>query len=123
MMPMINQLEDLLEEFPGASNQTWCFAHILNLVVKSILHQFDVPKAKANEALDHATKNLLHIADDIEVEEAETQAAAGDDELEDNIDGWVDEQTLMNEEDKQKLDASVQPVRLVLTKVRSITWA
>ena len=88
---MINELEDLLEEFPGASNQTRCFAHILNLVVKSILHQFDVPKAKANKALDHATKNLLHIADDIEVEEAETQVAAGDDELEDNIDGWVDE--------------------------------
>jgi hypothetical protein len=120
---MISELEDLLDEFPGASNQTRCFAHILNLVVKSILHQFDVPKGKANEALNNATKTLLHIADDIEIEEAETQAAAGDDELEDNTEGWVDERTLMDEEEREKLDASVQPVRLVLTKVRSTTWA
>jgi len=34
---MIAELENLLDEFPGAANQTRCFTHILNLVVKSIL--------------------------------------------------------------------------------------
>ena len=34
---MINELAKILNDFPGASNQTHCFAHILNLVVKSIL--------------------------------------------------------------------------------------
>lgn len=119
---MIDELEHELDDFPGAANRTRCFTHILNLVVKSILHQFDVPKAKANEALNDATNALLHIADDIEIEEAEAQAVAGDDELEDNTEGWVDERALMTEGDRNKLDASVHPVRLVLTKVRTIIW-
>ena len=75
---MIEELEHLLDDFPVAANQTRCFAHIINLVVKSILHQFDVPKAKANKALDEASKVLLHIAEDIETEETETQVSSGD---------------------------------------------
>ena len=38
---MIEELEHLLNDFPGAANQMRCFAHIINLVVKSILRQFD----------------------------------------------------------------------------------
>jgi hypothetical protein len=114
---MIEQLEHLLDNFPGAANQTRCFAHIINLVVKSILRQFDVPKAKANEALDEASKVLHHIAEDIEIEEANTQANSGDDELADNVEGWIDERDLMDEEEREALDASVMPVRLGLTKV------
>lgn len=117
----IDELAHLLDEFPGAANRTRCFTHIINLVVKSILHQFDVPKAKADEAINKATKTLLHIAEDIENEEIETQAVAGDDELEDNLEGWIDERDLMNEDDRDMLDASVQPVRLVLTKVNGST--
>ena len=115
---MIEELEHLLDDFPGAANQMRCFAHIINLVVKSILQQFDVPKSKANEALDDASKALLDIAEDIEHEEAETQAGGSDDEMVDNVEGWVDKRELMDEEEKQALDASVMPVRLVLTKVR-----
>jgi len=115
---MIEEFEHLLNDFPGAANQTRCFAHIINLVVKSILRQFDVPKSKANEALDDASKALLDIAEGIEHEEAETQAGGSDDEMVDNVEGWIDERELMDEEEKQALDASVMPVRLVLTKVR-----
>ena len=39
---MINELAGQLLEFPGVANRAWCFMHILNLVVKSIMHQFDV---------------------------------------------------------------------------------
>lgn len=107
---MIQELEYLLDDFPGAANQTRCFAHVINLMVKSILRQFDVPKSKANEALDGASKALRDIAEDIEYEEAETQASGGDDELVDNVDGWINEQDLMDEEEQQALDASVMPV-------------
>lgn len=92
--------------------------HIINLVVKSILRQFDVPKSKANDALDDASKALLDIAEDIEYEEAETQASGGDDELVDNVEGWIDKRDLIDEEEQQALGTSVMPVRLVLTKVR-----
>ena len=39
---MVKHLSTLVENFPGAANQTQCFNHILNLVAKSILHQFEV---------------------------------------------------------------------------------
>jgi hypothetical protein len=45
---MIKELANLLEDFSRAANQTSCFLHILNLVVKSIIKQFDLPKAQAN---------------------------------------------------------------------------
>jgi hypothetical protein len=34
---MIEELANVLDEFPGPANQTQCFLHILNLVVKSII--------------------------------------------------------------------------------------
>jgi nucleoside-diphosphate-sugar epimerase len=111
---MISELGDLLDEFPGAANQTRCFTHVINLVVKSILRQFDVPKAKANETLNNATETLLQVAENIAGEDSDEMT--GDDDLEDNTEGWVDERDFMTEEDRVVLDASVQPVRLVLTR-------
>ena len=43
---MIEELTNLLDDFPGPENQTWCFLHILNLMVKSIIQQFNLPKSK-----------------------------------------------------------------------------
>jgi len=45
---MIEELAVLIDDFPGPANQTRCFLHILNLVVKSIIRQFDLPKKKKN---------------------------------------------------------------------------
>jgi hypothetical protein len=59
---MIEHLSTLIENFPGATNQTRCFTHILSLVVKSILCQFE-PKKKTgdgkNEGVGDAKKHLL----------------------------------------------------------------
>ncbi|KAF9537612.1 hypothetical protein CPC08DRAFT_613930, partial [Agrocybe pediades] len=38
---MIEEMSTLLDHFPGAPNQTRCFTHILNLVAKTIIKQFD----------------------------------------------------------------------------------
>lgn len=73
---MVESLEVLIDDFPGTANQTRCFLHILNLVVKSILKQFDLPKEKKtsdnddenDKALDQAVEELLKMAGDIEVE-------------------------------------------------------
>ena len=43
---MIDHLAILLEAFPGLANHTRCFTHILNLVAKCIMKQFDAPKKK-----------------------------------------------------------------------------
>ena len=97
---MIDELATLLNDFPGSTNRTRCFAHILNLVVKSILQQFDIPKVKRQEVVDEATEALLKLAGDIEEEEWRTicDSARGEDgdEIEDNdVEGWVDERDLM----------------------------
>jgi hypothetical protein len=66
---MIKELADLVVEFPGPANQTQCFTHILNLVVKSILQQFDLPDPKSHKSLDDASKELLSLAGNVEDEE------------------------------------------------------
>jgi hypothetical protein len=123
---MIEELAHLVDDFPGPANQTRCFLHILNLVVKSIIRQFDVPASKKrldgeedDENMDEATKELLKLAGEIDVEEEITVSAGdeGDATEEDDAEGWVDEHEEMTEDELLDLAASVRPVRLLLTKV------
>jgi hypothetical protein len=44
-------------------------------------------------------------------------ASEDDDTEDDNVEDWVDEQLTMTNEEKQKLDEDIQPVRRVLVKV------
>ena len=90
--------------------------HILNLVVKVILHQFDVPKAKANEVLDVTSQALVDLAGDIEME-GEAMDDRGDDDDDDREDGWVDPCKGMLQDEQDDLDLSVRPVCLVLVNV------
>ncbi len=114
---MIDILADLVVAFPGAANRTRCFTHILNLVVKMMLHQFDVPKYHAVE--DVASKALAQLAGDIEKEEVEMDERADDEDDDNGADEWVDPRLGMAQEDQDELDLTVQPVRLVLVKVSS----
>jgi hypothetical protein len=119
---MINELADLVDDFPGETNRTRCFTHILNLVAKSIIRQFDVPKACADEALDDAAKELAALAVDLDIEERisrEEQSFEGDDDEgdDDDLDGWADVHADLSAEERKELDKTLQPVRLVLVKV------
>jgi hypothetical protein len=123
---MIEELANLVEDFPGPANQTRCFLHILNLVVKSIIRQFDIPASRKtsdgeeDNLNDEATKELLKLAGEINLEEEITVSASdeGDATEDDNDEGWVDEHEEMTPEELLELTESVQPVRLLLTKVR-----
>ena len=115
---MITELANLIEEFPGPTNQTRCFAHILNLVVKSIMHQFDLPNSKSDKVLKDGMKELLSFEGDIQFEEdGLSRDGEPENSEEDNIEGWIDERTLMDEEELEMLEESVKPVRALLTKV------
>jgi len=121
---MIDALGELIVAFPGAANRTRCFTHILNLVVKVILRQFDVPKAKAGEALDVASQALADLAGNIDLEEVAMKEDDDDGDDGDNIDdreelGWMDPLEGMSREDQEALESSVRPMRLVLVKVSS----
>ena len=122
---MISELPGFVKDFPGPANQTRCFAHILNLVVKSILHQFDLPKTKSAAPLDDGSKELLSLAGNVEDEEdvlsREGEGGVDTDEPEDdNVEGWVDERHAMDDDDVDELERSVKPVRVLLTKVRQL---
>jgi len=117
---MICQLEKLIDEFKGQECQTRCFTHILNLVAKSIIQQFDVPKAQANKVFDEATTALIELAGDIDTEEqemAESRDDSDDDDNDENVEDWVDETVDMTVEHLATLNKSAQPVRLMLVKV------
>lgn len=121
---MIEHLSILVENFPGPANQTRCFTHILNLVAKSILRQFDVAKKSEGnpDDSDDAVRELAALA-------LELDLGPGNDAIEDDVDDDDDEEeddeeeelgeedSGMSEEEAIELEESLAPIRLTLTKV------
>jgi phage terminase small subunit len=66
---MIEHLSTLIENFPGPANQMRCFTHILNLVAKSILCQFDVAKKSegAPDDSNDAVRELAALAQELDL--------------------------------------------------------
>jgi hypothetical protein len=118
---MIEDLVDLLPNFPGPTNRCRCFLHIVNLVAKTLLKQFEVPKKDMNAAFDAAEKALLELSTGTDMEEMVTiaEGGLGDGNDADNIEGWVNEIDELSEEESEELRQKIQPVRLVLVKVRN----
>jgi hypothetical protein len=125
---MIEHLATLIDSFPGVANQTRCFTHILNLVAKSVLRQFEVPKAKGGKVVDDAARELAAVFDELEDDDkgsnsgGNEEGGEGNDDEDDNTvdddeDGLPDERDGMSEEELASLEESVKPIRLVLTKV------
>ena len=120
---MIERLAELIDNFPGTTNQTRCFTHILNLVAKSVLRQFEAPKAKGINSINDTMKELAAVSDELEDERDDVAVDKEGDEDGDNEgdndddDGLPEEREGMSQEQLAELEASVQPIRLVLTKV------
>jgi hypothetical protein len=123
---MIEHLSTLVDNFPGAPNQTRCFTHILNLVAKSVLRQFDVAKQSGpvdSEQLDDATKELTLLAQELDFgsdgadNDEKDEGELGDEENDNDDDDGGDGEDSMTEEELAELQASLVPIRLMLTKV------
>ena len=87
-------------------NSLWCFLHILNLVAKTILKPFDVPKAKNGSTLTQAVLELQTLVGDMDNSDSDDDVGLEDD-------GSVEAPThemVMSEED-------IQPMRKVFVKV------
>jgi hypothetical protein len=140
---LTTELAKRVESFSGTLNRTRCFLHIVNLVAKSIIQQFDVPKnAQASLSNDDEAPDAIDIPqnDDDEEEELLQELAKGtknDDEHTiaeqgkgnpedadiDNIDGWVDEIANLTVHERAELHKSLRPVKLVLVKVSSPNYS
>lgn len=115
---MIEWLQKLIDGFPGEANRTRCFAHILNLVAKTILAQFDTKKKKGANVVVDEDDLLTELATELEEEEARCVASNKPEELEDgDEEEWIDERENMTLDDRDEHEKFVRPVKLVLTKV------
>ena len=110
---MIVELAKRVMGFPGQANRTCCLAHIINLVAKRLLKQFDVLKNNAGPALSTTQQELEELAEELETE----GGGKGDG---DNLEGFIDETEGMTEGELHDFKKSVQPVQLVLVKVRKV---
>jgi hypothetical protein len=67
----IEQLSICLLDFPGTSNQTQCFLHILNITAKAIIKQFDIPNTRNGIVMDQVAQVLASLAEGLDIKEQE----------------------------------------------------
>lgn len=123
---MINELVELLETFSSQAVHARCFDHTLNLIVKTLLRQFDTACRKKNtdhDALDAAEEALQGLsANDLDLEDDDDEVIGEWDVShlnDDNVEGWVDQLNGLTEEEITELQATTCPAKFVLTKVLS----
>jgi hypothetical protein len=120
---MMTALAENVAHFGGDTARTRCFLHIVNLVAKSLLKQFDVPKNEALAFVGTAEEELQEITQGLEAEDADTitENGAGDPDADDtdNLDGWVDEVGELSDEESNMLQDDICPIKFVLVKVSS----
>ena len=99
----------------------WCFVHTLSISAKAILKQFDIPKGKTlDKDLDMAAQAFADLTKELDFEEQsaqESQEVGDDDNKDQPLDSWVNFCDGLMEEEPEDLDVSIQPVRLMLSKV------
>ena len=133
---MIDSLATIMSDFAGEANRARCLAHIVNLVVKVILRQFDVPKKKEKKDLPPNDSNVPNLAsgnDDepeedfeelarvLDKEEKEMdEADEADDEESDKLARDVDKIEEAMEEEIRGVVKMAKPVRQVLYKVGTL---
>jgi hypothetical protein len=93
---MIESLADHLPDFPGAANSTPCFTHILNLVAKCIMKQFDTPKSKRMGLEDDDMAN--EVEDDEDLENLQKALYALEDEVEEEDEENIEDDRIGDEE-------------------------
>jgi len=107
--------------FEGDANRARYFNHVVTLVAKRVIHQFDVPKGRADAALDEAEQALRDLAKGIDLEERQMQAKHEVDGDEVDVSNDKDDKDALNmlPDACAELDESTWPVKLVLVKVSS----
>ena len=119
---MIDELEDMIPNFPGAANRTRCFNHIIALVAVRVVRQFDIPKGEDIDVTNGPEQELRELAKDSDVEESITQReweCRGDDDDDDgDIADWQDDEPIVL--DREALNASLKPGRMLLVKARRL---
>ena len=111
-----------------AESQAICSAsmHVVHLMAKFQLCQFDINKKEANHLLSHSERQDLQElkeideSEDIEVGRNNKGENSEDIVEGDSMGGWVNEVELLSDKEHAKLVTAILLVKLVLTKVRGV---
>lgn len=129
---MIDALEESgdLPNFDGARARVRCFLHILNLVAKSIIRQFDTKASKEEKTQeDQEEAELEELARELEgydtdpsaSEVANNEPGSGGADVDDPDDEF-DATGEMTEAERAQFEQDVRPVKLVLGKVSAVSY-
>jgi hypothetical protein len=120
---MIQELACLIPDY-SAVNRSRCFLHIVNLIAKSLIKQFDTPN---NATANIADAALVEIAAGMEIDDMIAAAnhddgggaTSEDGDMEDDPDDQVnlDVAEILGVEDGEALNDAMRPVKLILAKV------
>ena len=102
---MIKCIGNSLGKFLGPENQTQCFVHTVNLVMKSVLKPFDTQKSKDAQAFEKA---LAEIQEDTKSADQNGDREGKDDK--------VEEEDMDKDKDKD-IATRLEPIRSMLLKV------
>jgi len=118
---MIQHLGKVLLDFPGATNQTQCFVHTINLCAKSILKHFDLPKKDNKDALDYVVNVLADLTNNLDHDAGRGwEKGKSDEEVIDDqeyTEAWASVCNGLVDNQLQELNLSIQPARSMLVKV------
>ena len=102
--------------FAGQATWVWCFLHIGNLVGKTMVRAFDVPKDSVGRDND-----LQYLGvEELDMEDWQMMGEDGEEPTNGEVEDWVDEIPLLSQVECRDLENQVRPVRIVLTKVSLI---
>jgi len=112
---MTDELTGLIAHFGGELTWTWYLLHVINLVAKTVTKEFDVQDSGKED-----TDKLMMLAegadmDDLQMNSWERSGDGSDDV--DDVDGWVDEISLLTAKKHARLEGNIHLVKLVLKKV------
>lgn len=119
---MISELETLLPSFSDV-NHIRCFLHVNNLVARTLVRQIDAPKRITGEDIDEENEALIELAGDMEFEERATRERLLEetrDDLsseDDDVTGWINEMAALSRAERNILENTTRPVKMVLVKV------
>ena len=119
---MIRELEMLTPTFAGFASHTCCFLHVVNLIAKSLIRQFDAKTMiEGNAELTEWAKGLAEEQDEFQKGDGDNANNDDNDKEADcadkDEDGMVDAMADLTEAEKDELERSKRPVKLVLLKV------
>ena len=126
---MIESITKIISHFPGAANCARCTAHIVNLVSKIILWQFDARKKTigAKKTLENENANdkaepdnedyFTSLAEDLDREEQEA-ADDKDEDISENLAADLENIEEAMKEEIVEVAKKVKPIQCVLFKVR-----